>query len=287
MRAAIAGDIIGSRFERSVWRGDTFAAAVCAGYDVPDPHTDARGETGAGFEPFHPACFPTDDTILTLAMIDWLLSGGDVRTHLVEHFRRAPRPALFGKVFRAWAAAGGVGPCGSVGNGAAMRVAPVAFAADDEAGVLELARTSARATHGDGEPVAGAEALALGVFLARTGVPRPEIAARVAGRFGYDLTAPLDGARGRPFTSACGVTVPAAFRAFLEAEDYLGAVRRAVSVGGDADTVACMAGALAGAYWGVPAGAAAAARERLDGPQRALLEAFERRFPAALRVVGG
>jgi ADP-ribosylglycohydrolase len=284
-RAAIAGDVIGSRFERSVWQGRTVREVRCVGYDRP-PRSDGTGETAASFELFHADCEATDDSFLTVAVMDWLLDGGDLRDVLREHFRLCPTPGLFGRFFREWAAGDGSGFCGSVGNGAAMRVAPVAYAADDLDTIRILARENARATHTEGDPVTGTEAIAAGVFLARTGVPREEIARQVASFSGYDLGRPLDDWRGAPFSSACAATVPVAFRAFLESDDHESAVRAAISVGGDADTTACMAGALAGAFWGVPAFAAERALAALDARQAALVAEFERRFPAALRVVG-
>ena len=135
-RAAIAGDIVGSRFERSLWQGASLADAVCVGAEGAegDEAFSCRGETAA-FELFHADCYATDDSILTIATMDWLLSGGGAGDFLRAHFRRAPRPELFGRYFRAWAASDGAEPCGSIGNGAAMRIAPVAYAAQslDEA----------------------------------------------------------------------------------------------------------------------------------------------------------
>lgn len=285
MRAAIAGDIIGSRFERSRWAGDSFDAARCVGYDGPPPPAgDGTGETAPGFDLFHPACHPTDDSALTVAVMDWLLETngkGDLRPFLRAWFRRSPRPDLFGAYFRRWAAADTDDPCGSVGNGAAMRVGPVGIAATDAGGVRRLARRSAVATHETPDAVAGAEAVALGVFLARSGHGKDEIRGEIAGRFGYDLGRPTDAVRpGYRFTSACGETVPVAFRAFLEAGDYEGTVRRAVSVGGDADTIACMAGALAGSYWRVPPAVGDRAARLLGPDGMRVVAAFEGRFPS-------
>jgi ADP-ribosylglycohydrolase len=284
MRAAIAGDIAGSRFERSVWAGDSFGAARCTGYDRPTT-TDATGERAATFDLFHPDCHVTDDTDLTIAVMDWLLSDGELRAVLRAHFRRSARPDRFGRLFREWAALDTDEPCGSVGNGAAMRVSPVAFVSDDPAQVLRVARESALATHQTPDAVAGSEAVALGVLLARTAHTKEQIREAVAGRFGYDLLTPLDDIRpGYTFSSGCAETVPVALRAFLEADDYEGSVRRAVSVGGDSDTIACMAGALAGAFWGIPAAVAARVEPLLAADQLAVLRAFEARFPESLLI---
>lgn len=284
-RAAIAGDIIGSRFERSLWCRDSENAARCVGYDVADPRFDGRGEVATSFELFSPDCHPTDDTILTVAVMDWLLNGGSLHVTLKARFRECPRPELFGQYFRAWASSDGNEPCGSIGNGAAMRVAPVAFVADSEATVAELACESARATHTTDDAVAGAEAVAIGVFLARTRMPRQEIASEIGRRFGYDLSRPLDAWRpGYRFTSSCESTVPIAFRAFLEADSYEAAVRAAISVGGDTDTIACMTGALAGAHWGIPQRVADQVAMKLNAELLGGVLTFERRYPSSLRI---
>jgi ADP-ribosylglycohydrolase len=282
MRAAIAGDLIGSTFERSVWSDGHYPDVRCLGYDVPTPRGDRTGETAAGFDLFAPSCHPTDDSVLTVAVMDWLLHPGDLRVFLRAYFRRAGRPELFGKVFRAWAASNTEAACGSSGNGAAMRVSPVAFAAGNPDEVLRLARESALATHSAPDAIAGAEAVALGVFLARTGCTKQGIRDDIGGRFGYELGRPLDEVRrGYRFSSRCADTVPVAFRAFLEADDFEGTVRRAVSVGGDADTIACMAGALAGGYHGIPARVASWVLEMLPADMREVVLVFESRFPAA------
>ena len=284
MRAAVAGDLAGSRFERSVWSEDRYPDVRCVGYDRP-PRVDCAGASAAAFPLLHPSCHVTDDSILTVAVMDWLLHAGDLRAILRTYFRRAGRPELFGQVFRQWAARDTEEPCGSSGNGAAMRVSPVGFAADGAEAILRLARESAAATHSTPDALAGAEAVALGVFLARTGCGKRQIQRDVSRRFGYDLGRSLDDIRrGYRFSSACPDTVPVSFGAFLESESYEETLRRAISVGGDADTTACMAGALAGAYWGIPAWAASWALEMLPTDMRKVVLAFEERFPEALRI---
>jgi ADP-ribosylglycohydrolase len=237
------------------------------------------------FKLFHPSCHVTDDSILTVAIMDWLLHPGDLRSLLRTHFRCSPRPELFGRGFREWAAKDTEIPYGSIGNGAAMRVSPVAFAADDPVTVLRLARESAVATHSADDAIAGAEAVALGVFLARFGQTKQQIQHEISRRFGYDLRKGLD--KIRPtyrFSSACGETVPVAFRAFLEAGSYEETLRMAISVGGDAGTVSCMAGAIAGAYWGIPESVSLQVLQMLDAEMRRVVLAFERRFPDAIRL---
>src|SRR5258708_5372682 len=103
MRAAIGGDFVGSRFERSIWSEGYFPAVRCLDYDRP-PRADGRGEVADTFDLLAPSCHITDDSILTVALMDWLLHGGELRTVLRTYFRRSGQPALFGKVFRQWAA---------------------------------------------------------------------------------------------------------------------------------------------------------------------------------------
>jgi ADP-ribosylglycohydrolase len=167
-----------------------------------------------------------------------------------------------------------------------MRIAPVGYAAGSPEEVLGLAGENARVTHATPDAIAGAQAVALGVYLARTDTPRDAIAKETELRFGYDLARPLDDWRqGYTFTSACDRTVPIAFRAFLESSTHEEAIRAAISGGGDSDTIACMAGALAGAYWGIPQATADGVAAAL-GPH--LLEAlltFESRYPESLKTV--
>jgi ADP-ribosylglycohydrolase len=253
-------------------------------YDGP-VYTDGRGEEAGTFELFHPRCYVTDDTVLTVAIMDWLLHPQDVRAVLKRYFRQSDRPELFGRVFREWASRDTDEPCGSFGNGAAMRVAPVAFAAESVDEVLRLARESALATHATADAIAGAEAVALGVFLARTGCSQEEIQERIRSQFGYDLNRSLDEIRpGYKFTSACPETVPIAFRAFLESANYEETLRRAISMGGDTDTNACMAGAIAGAHWGMRTAIADQIIQRLPPALREVVLAFEERLPQVIRL---
>ena len=286
MRAAIAGDICGSRFERSLWQGTTFSEAICIGYDVPKPRFDATGEKAETFELFHLDCYVTDDSILMLALIDWILHQGELKHYLRKHFLASSRPELFGKGFRGWASQNKNESCHSFGNGAAMRVAPIGYVSDDPVRVRELARESALVTHQVPDAVVGAEAIALGVLLARTGSSKEEIQQELLPLLGDRLLKPLDEIRpGYRFTSSSADTVPLACRAFLEAETYEETLRRAISVGGDSDTIACMAGALAGAFWGTPSSVRSHVSAYLGGEQLDLLMDFEAEYPAAKRTI--
>jgi ADP-ribosylglycohydrolase len=162
-----------------------------------------------------------------------------------------------------------------------MRVSPVAWLARDEADMLELAGRSAAATHDHPRGIAGAQATALAIWRARADCPPELIRDEIAERFDYDLSRSV--AAIRPtygFDETCDGTVPEALISALQASDYQDAVRNAISLGGDADTLACIAGGVAEAMFGLPEAVARAARERLDGP---LLEVVDR-FYDRLRV---
>jgi ADP-ribosylglycohydrolase len=199
--------------------------------------------------------------------------------------RRGYPGAGYGGTFRRWAASEDRQPYQSWGNGSAMRVSPVGFAFESLDEVLHRARWTAEVTHDHPEGIEGAQATAAAVFLARTGSDKEQIRDHVERMFGYRLDRPIDEIRPRfDFDVSCRGTVPPAIRAFLESTDYESAVRLAVSLGGDADTLACIAGGIAQAYYGgVPAGIRERALAELDEPLRAILHEFEARFPHAAR----
>ena len=239
MLGPITGDIIGSTFEFNRTKS-------------PD------------FPLFPEVSRFTDDTVLTVATAFSLLTDGDWAANY-RLFGRLYPLAGYGASFRKWLAEGGSGPYNSWGNGSAMRVAPVAWAFDTEQAVLATARDSAAVTHDHPEGIKGAQATALAVFLARQGADKETIRAEISGRFGYDLDRATDEIRPcYAFDVSCQGSVPEALICFLEADDWLDAVRRAVSLGGDADTMACIAGAVGEAFWGgVPAPLADRARSML------------------------
>lgn len=218
MLGAIAGDIVGSIYE----------------FD---------GIKSKVFELFHPEATFTDDTVQTVALAESILTGESYRDLLLKYYRRYPDVGYSNR-FRRWAEEGPHLPYNSMGNGAAMRVSPIGFAYDDLDTVLAKAAESAVITHNHPEGIKGAQATATAIFLARNGSSKTAIKRYIEHRFGYDLSTPLD--RLRPhyrFDATCQGTVPPAIRAFLEAEDWEDAVRNAVSLGGDSDTLACIAGA--------------------------------------------
>ncbi|HEX4607300.1 MAG TPA: ADP-ribosylglycohydrolase family protein, partial [Urbifossiella sp.] len=230
MIGAIAGDIIGSVYEgKKRW----LAART------------------ADFQPlFSPRARFTDDTVLTVAVADALLHGHDLTGLLKDYYARYPG-AGFGGEFKRWAASDDTAPYGSWGNGSAMRVSPVAWAFGTLDEVVHRAKETARVTHNHPEGIKGAQATAAAVFLARSGAAKWELRDEVERRFHYDLSFTLDDIRPTyAFDSSCAGTVPPAVMAFLESSDFESAVRLAVSLGGDCDTLACIAGAIAGAFYG-------------------------------------
>jgi len=259
MLGAIAGDIIGSVYEfDNVKRTD--------------------------FDPlFHPLSHPTDDTILTLAVAEWLVEGAgdDLPERLKSWFRMYPQ-AGYGGSFARWADSIQLSPYGSWGNGSAMRVSPVAFAFETIEEVLDHARRSAEVTHNHPEGIKGAQATAAAIFLARRNTPKEEIRDYIQKTFQYDLTKSIDEIRpDYRFHVSCQGSVPPAIQAFLEANDYEDAVRKAVSLGGDSDTIACIAGGIAHAQYGpLPDWVEREVFMRLDERMEATIDRFAKRFPA-------
>jgi ADP-ribosylglycohydrolase len=254
MLGAIAGDVIGSPFEH-------------------------RPEKRPEFRPLLSAASTfTDDTVLTAATAHALLGDGDYSAAYRSFALRYPG-AGYGKAFREWMHTPGAGPYNSWGNGSAMRVSPVAWAFDDEEEVLREAARSAAVTHDHAEGIRGAQSVALAVLLARRGAGKEVIRSEIAGRFGYDLARTVEEIRpGYRFDVSCQGSVPEAIVAFLDSGDFEGAVRLAVSLGGDADTQAAVAGSIAeAAYGGVPDGILRRVLERVPGELTAVVRDFRLR----------
>ena len=186
---------------------------------------------------------------LTVAVADALLGECNYEHALRTYTRRHPLRG-YGGHFLQWAAASRMGPYNSFGNGSAMRVSPVAYAFDSEDDVLREAARTAGCTHNHPEGIKGAQATALAVFLARKGENKESIRRHVSERFGYDLSRTVDEIRpGYAFDVTCQGSVPEAIIAFLDSCSYEDAVRNAISLGGDSDTQACIAGAIAEAHY--------------------------------------
>src|SRR3989304_2244161 len=225
MIGAIAGDIIGSVYER-------------------------RPIKTKDFPLFHPDCHFTDDTVLSVAIAGAILTGGSYLRSVLEIGRRYPGAGYSG-TFSRWLFSENPQPYNSWGNGAAMRVSPVGFAFSTENEVLQQAAETARISHSHPEGIKGAEATALAVFLARTSRDKQQIRQEITDRFGYDLNRTVEDIRPKyPFDFSCQGTVPEAIIAFLDSISYEDAVRNAISLGGDSDTLACITGGIAEAFYG-------------------------------------
>ncbi|MDB6032070.1 MAG: hypothetical protein JWM16_2408 [Verrucomicrobiales bacterium] len=228
MLGAIAGDIIGSIYEH-------------------------RPIKTTKFPLFGPGCRFTDDSVLTVAVADCLLTGKAYAKEFENYFYRFPN-AGYGSGFCEWASSHHHQPYNSSGNGSAMRVSPVGWAFPDLEHTLAEAKKTAEVTHNHPEGIKGAQATPAAIFLARTGSSKEQIKEFVEKAFAYDLSQPLDSIRpAYRFDVSCQGTVPPALVAFLESTDYEDAVRKAVSLGGDSDTLACITGGIAEAFYkGVP-----------------------------------
>lgn len=225
MIGAIAGDIIGSAYEFGRTKSKDFSL-------------------------FGPGCGFTDDSVMSVAVAHAILTDGDYRRAALDFGRRYP-DAGYGGFFQGWLRSPDPKPYNSWGNGSAMRSSPVGFAFDTVEDVLREAKRSAEFTHDHPEGIKGAQAAALAVFLARTEWDKDIVRTEISDRFGYDLDRTVDEIRpGYSHDESCQKTVPEAIISFLESTSYEDAVRNAVSLGGDADTLACIAGGIAEAFYG-------------------------------------
>ena len=225
LMGAIAGDVIGSRFEFH-----------------PHRSTD--------FELFTSQCRFTDDTLLTIAVADALLHDLNYAETIQQYGRRFPN-AGFGGFFRRWLHSEDPQPYNSFGNGSAMRVSPVGWAFNSVEDVLKEAERSAAITHNHPLGIQGAQAVALAIFLARTGSSKQHLKKEISQRFDYNLDQTLDEIRPHyTFDETCQGSVPQSIIAFIESNSLDDAIRKAVSLGGDADTQACIAGSIAEAFYG-------------------------------------
>jgi ADP-ribosylglycohydrolase len=226
MLGAIAGDVIGSVFEFASFKE----------YDFPL---------------FSKESTFTDDSVLTVAVADAFINHLDVARTLKEYALRYPGRG-YGGSFSKWMHSESLAPYNSWGNGSAMRTSALGFLIDDQFELLRVSRDFAAVTHDHPEGIKGAQATAYAIYLARKGSTKEEIQKEISTWFGYDLSKTLDQIRPSYFfDESCQKTVPPAIIAFLESEDYEDAVRKAISLGGDADTLACITGAIAEAFYGM------------------------------------
>lgn len=258
MLGAVIGDIIGSIYE-------------------------FRNIKTTEFPLFGRNCSPTDDSVMTIAAAKALMDtmGQDedrVYAALVkemQYFGRRYPNAGYGHTFRRWLMAETPRPYGSYGNGSAMRVSAAGWLYPTLEETRRMAARTASVTHDHPEGIKGAESVASAIFLARTGAGKAEIKAYIEEHFGYELDTPLDAIRPTyEFDVSCQGSVPQAIRAFLEGTDYESTVRLAVSIGGDSDTIACIAGGMAEAMYGVPADIREQGQRFLPEPLREIVQRF-------------
>lgn len=224
MWGAIIGDVVGSLFERF-------------------------NHKSKDFELFHALSHYTDDTVMTIATMDALLRNIPFEVAYKEWYRKYPK-AGYGQRFREWGKDDSYEPLRSYGNGSAMRVSPVAYWKDSFEEIMEIAKQSTNVTHNHPEGVKGAQAVASAIFLARTNKSKEEIKKFIEETFDYDLSEPTDSIRKwYKFDVTCQGSVPQAIRCFYEATDFEDAIRLAISIGGDSDTIGCMTGSMAEAYY--------------------------------------
>lgn len=254
MIGAIAGDVIGSGHE-------------------------GAGTKTTEFPLFQSRSRFTDDTVLTVATAHAILTGTSYQ-EAYRHFGRLYPDAGYGGMFIEWLAAPDPRPYNSWGNGSAMRVVPVglAFSTVDE--TLREAARSAAATHDHPEGIRGAQAVAHAVFLARSAASKEEIRREITNRFGYDLDRSVEEIRpGYRLDVSCQGSVPEAIIAFLDSTGVENAIRLAISLGGDADTQATIAGGIAHAWYGdVPAAIVEPVRERLPARLLQVMDRFQQEY---------
>lgn len=259
MLGAIVGDIVGSRFE-------------------------FHNLKSKRFDLFHPKCTATDDSVMTLAIASALMrmaeKGADLSAAAVQEMRRFGRryaSAGYGGMFVRWLASPDPRPYNSFGNGAAMRVSPVGWLAQNEDEVRSWSAAVTEVTHNHPEGLRGAEATAMSVFLLRNGCGKGELKRRIEEEYGYDLSFTLDSIRpSYAFDVTCQGSVPPAVVAFLEATGFEDALRNAVSIGGDSDTLAAITGALAHAHYGIPGPITQSAMSYLDANLQSVLRRFRK-----------
>ena len=238
----------------------------------------------------------TDDSVLTIAIADavlnrvqhpiWFLDVWKSRQlyakNLKRHGRHYPQ-AGYGYQFERWLHSDSIRGYGSYGNGSAMRISPIGWAFEDLDFVQREAKLSASVTHNHPHGICGAQAAASAVFLARMGETKASIRAFIERRFHYDLSRRLDDIRPTyQFDSSCQGSVPVAIIAFLESDDFEDAICKAISIGGDSDTIAAITGSIAHAYYRqIPTELRSRARLILDGSLHPILDQFCQRYNVA------
>lgn len=255
MLGAIIGDIIGSTYESHAVKTTDFPL-------------------------FTEESHFTDDSVMTIAVARAILDNSGYGESMKHLGRRYPM-AGYGLSFFHWICAPEIVPYNSWGNGSAMRVSPVGFAFETEEDVLREAARSAEVSHNHPEGIKGAQATALAIFLARKGSDKESIRGEISRRFGYDLNRTVDEIRPEySFDVSCQGSVPESIIAFLDSHNFESAVRNAVSLGGDSDTMACISGGIAEAFYReIPSAIAEMALERVSEDLLEIIDLFRARYP--------
>lgn len=272
MLGAVIGDIIGSKYEFQNIKTKDFPL-------------------------FGKYCDFTDDSILTVATADWLLHGGDVAKYYSMYAADNDCPmGGYGRGFRRWITRtivdGDFSPYNSCGNGSAMRVGPVGWLSSKmpfmgERLILSKAKESSECTHNHPEGIKGAQATALCIYLARKGASANKIRQRIEKDFGYDLSLSVDeiraryswqGLDGAGNGGTCQGSVPQAIVCALEATDFEDAIRNAISIGGDSDTIGCITGSIAEPLFGIPKEIREKGMSYLPQEFKRVIEEFEDKY---------
>ena len=247
------------------------------------PYEFDRGDKTKDFPLFTKESQFTDDSVMTVAVAEALISSygksdNEIKAALVNSMQkwghRYPH-AGYGCMFSQWLTTKDPQPYGSYGNGSAMRVASAGWLYDDIETTRHIAKLTAEVTHNHTEGIKGAEAAASAIFLARNGSSKDEIREYIVKEFSYDLSRTCDEIRPTyHHVESCQETVPEAITAFLEGNDFEDVIRTAVSLGGDCDTLTCIAGGIAEAFYGVPDEISAEGYKRLNSDMREVLGKF-------------
>lgn len=259
---AIIGDICGSIYE---WHNET------------DPNK---------IELFKDGCRFTDDTVLTIGVMDWLNNTNRATTEnekevlilKLQRWATMYPGAGYGHMFRDWLVSDDDKPYGSFGNGSAMRVSACGFAARSFKEAIELAKKSAEVTHDHPEGIKGAQAVAAAIYLARTNHTKDEIRYAIEERFEYDLHTPLSERPKHKFDATCQTTVPEAFMAFFDSTTFTETIVNSIAIGGDSDTIAAIAGSIAAAYYTMPSELCAKAIKLLPADMINVIEEFGSKY---------
>lgn len=255
---AIIGDIVGSRLE-------------------------FKRNKEYNFELFTDVNDFTDDTVMTIAVADWLIStpqpiSNDTLPTIMRSWGKKYLWRGYGSMFRRWLVSEyeeDQRPYNSFGNGAGMRVSACGYFATTLDEALDLARKSAEVSHNHSEGIKGAQSIVSAIFLARQHLPKETIREYIACEFGYDMDRSCDNIRpDYDFDGTCQGTCPEAIIAFLDSSDFEDAIRLAISLGGDSDTIGAMTGGIAAAYYGIPDKIARKALDYLPGDMIKVLNKF-------------